>query len=290
MRVQHMREYVAIKEQGNFSRAARSLFMTQPALSRHIADMERELGVKLLERDKHSVEFTEPGLQAYRNFKQMLQIYDRLVEGISDYKMGLTGRLRIGMLYYTIRLDFGDMMDRFAEEYPNAELHRYSYQPQGMFQALADDRIDIGVLPYANYPDANYLCFQDIMSAPLDALMSTKHPLASRASLTLDDLRGETTLLLHDDPCMNYAYREILDRNGFELEHVAYTDNVDTAPLDLQKDRLFYFIPRTLPLPESEQDLVRVPIDAPDLTIVKSFAWRADNDNPFIPIFLDMAR
>ena len=68
MRVEHMREFVAIRDEGNFSRAARSLFMTQPALSRHVQEMERELGVRLFDRDRHSVTLTEAGERAYKAF------------------------------------------------------------------------------------------------------------------------------------------------------------------------------------------------------------------------------
>ena len=152
MRIEHMREFVAIREEGNFSRAARSLFMAQPALSRHVQEVERELGVRLLNRDKHSVSLTDAGERAYKGFRQILRAYDRLTDDITSYKAGLTGRLCIGMLYYTIRQDFGDAMERFAADYPGVELRRYSYQPQEVFQALAEERIDVGVLPRANYP------------------------------------------------------------------------------------------------------------------------------------------
>ena len=138
MRIEHMREFLAIHDEGNFSRAARSLFMAQPALSRHVQELERELGVKLLDRDKHSVRLTEAGERAYKGFRQILRNYERLTDDIASYKGGLVGNLRIGMLYYTIRQDFGDAMERFSAEYPGVRLRRFSYQPQEVFQALAE--------------------------------------------------------------------------------------------------------------------------------------------------------
>ena len=125
MRIEYMREFVAIHDEGNFSRAARSLFMTQPALSRHMQELERELGVRLIDRDRHSVSLTEAGERAYKGFRQILRSYDRLTDDIAGYKAGLTGNLRIGMLYYTIRQDFGDTMERFTAEYPGVRLRRF---------------------------------------------------------------------------------------------------------------------------------------------------------------------
>ena len=139
MRIEYMREFLAIHDEGNFSRAARSLFMAQPALSRHVQELERELGVKLLDRDKHSVRLTEAGERAYKGFRQILRNYERLTDDIASYKGGLVGNLRIGMLYYTIRQDFGDAMERFSAEYPGVRLRRFSYQPQEVFQALAEE-------------------------------------------------------------------------------------------------------------------------------------------------------
>ena len=130
MRVEHMREFVAIRDEGNFSRAARSLFMTQPALSRHVQEMERELGVRLFDRSRHSVTLTEAGERAYKAFRQVIRTYDRLTDDIAGYKAGLSGRLRIGMLYYTIRQDYGDTMERFSAEYPGVELRQIEARQQ----------------------------------------------------------------------------------------------------------------------------------------------------------------
>ena len=86
MRIEYMREFVAIHDEGNFSRAARSLFMTQPALSRHMQELERELGVRLIDRDRHSVSLTEIIDDYYGLFPERLDstrgpILDMMQEG-----------------------------------------------------------------------------------------------------------------------------------------------------------------------------------------------------------------
>ena len=290
MQIQQMREFVAIKERGNFSRAARSLYLTQPALSRHVQEMERELGAKLLERNRHSVSPTEAGLKAYRCFKQIIRAYDALGSDIAGMKAGMTGTLRIGMLYYTIRQDFGDAMERFAQEYPNVELVRYSYQPQEVFNALEDGSIDVGPLPRANHPGGEPLRYQDILRSGMEALMRTGHPLAEKDSLKLDDLRGYRTILLRDDPYSNLCYIEALERCGFRQDDPIYTDNIDTVPFELQKGDAVYIKPRGFSLIGYEQVIEARPILEEGLVCAKSFAWRADNDNPVLPLFLEMLK
>lgn len=290
MRIRYMRELIAIKEHGNFSRAAESLFITQPALSRHIADMEKELGIRLLNRDKHKVEFTEAGTKVYNSFRRILQTYDNLTREFSDYKLGTTGSLRLGMLYYTISQDFGNVMTRFAEEYPKVVIKRYSCQPQEVFHALAEDRIDIGVLPRANYSDGSFLKFQDITHNGMEVMMAATHPLARKETVSLDDLRPETCIYLRDDPYSNQSYDEALHRCGFEPKKTVYTENIDTVPFVLQKEDAVYIKAAGFNIVGFEQEIVTRRIACSDLRVTKSYAYRADNHNPLIPIFLGMAK
>lgn len=290
MRIQHMREFVTIHDEGNFSRAARSLYMTQPALSRHVKELERELGVRLIDRDRHSVRFTEQGMSAYKSFRKILRTYDALEQEIVGFKQGMTGTLRLGMLYYTIRQDFGDSLDRFAEEYPNVELKRFSWQPQEIYEALAEERIDLGVLPRATYPDAPYLAFQDILSAGMEVMVLSTHRLARKESVTLDDLRGELAIQLRDDPHTNLCYNEALGRCGFVQERCVMTDNCDTVPFEMRRSGAIYIKARGFDIAGCGPEVVTLPIEEPGLIARKSFAWRTDNENPLVPLFLEMAR
>lgn len=290
MRIQHMRELIAIKEYGNFSRAAESLFMTQPALSRHIADMEKELGIRLLNRDKHKVVFTEAGVKACKSFRRILQTYDNLTHEFSDYKLGTTGSLRLGMLYYTINQDFGNVMTRFAEEYPNVVIKRYSWQPQEVYHALSEDRIDIGVLPRANYADGSLLKFQDILHSGMDVMMAATHPLAKKETVSLDDLKQEICIYLRDDPYSNQCYNEALHRHGFVPKKMIYTENIDTVPFVLQKEHAVYIKAAGFNIVGFEHEIVTRKIVCDGLRVTKSYAYRSDNQNPLIPIFLEMAK
>ncbi len=290
MRIQYMRELLAIKEQGNFSKAARSLFMTQPALSRHVADMEKVFGVRLLNRDQHKVEFTEAGMKACRSFRKILQAYDNLSQEIMSYKLGMTGQLRLGMLYYTIKQDFGEALSCFTEEYPNVEIKRYSCQPQDVFYALAEERIDIGVLPRADYPDGDFIRYQDLRREGMDVMMSVAHPLAKKEKVSLGDLEDEVSIWLRDDPFTNQSYLEALERCGFVPKHVIETDNIDTVPFAIEESNALYIKAKGFTVAGYEEEIVIRPIAADNLYLVKSYAYRLDNENPLVPLFLKIAK
>lgn len=290
MRLQYMKELTAIYEQGNFSKAAKSLFITQPALSRHVADMEKQLGVKLLKRDKHNVTFTEAGLKVYKNFRRILQTYEHMQEELSSYQSDISGTLRLGMLYYTIRQDFGTILSRFTADYPYIEIKQISCQPQDVYHALETDRIDIGVLGSADYPDSSFLRMQEFSSSSLDIMMSVRHPLAQKSILTFEDIHDEIFIQLSDDPYSNFFYNEALKKCGFECIKTILTPNIDTVPFVLQNTNTIYLKASQFTVSGYENEIVTRPLDEKNLLVHKAYAYREDNPNPLIPLFLEYAQ
>ena len=101
MKIQYMREYVSVVENHNFTRAAEQCYIAQPSLSKHMMDIEKELGGQLLVRTKHRVEATELGMEVYEGFRNILNRYDSLLETVERVKSGLHGVLRMGVLYHS---------------------------------------------------------------------------------------------------------------------------------------------------------------------------------------------
>lgn len=290
MQIQYMREFIAFHKYGNFSKTAHNLYITQPALSRHIAEMEKELGVKLLERNKHSVSFTEAGLKVYKQFRKIIQTYDNMTQELSEYQNGVSGKLKLGMLYYTIQQDFGAIMPKFTEKYPNVEIKRFSFQPHEGFEALLEEKIDICVIPRSNYPGSEVLRYYDIIQGGMDVMMSIKHPLAAKKVLTLEDLKNEICIQLRDDPISNHSYNEALAVCGFTPNSVILTDNIDTVPFLLQKTNAIYIKAKGFSVSGFENEITMRDILEPTLKVTKSYAYRADNTNPLVPLFIDMVK
>lgn len=289
MRIQYMREFIAIKEKGNYSKAAKSLYITQPALSRHIADMERELGIRLLDRNKHTVELTETGIKVYKCFHRIVKLYDALSQDIADIKTGMSGTLRLGMLYYTIEQDFGHIIPKFHSQYPNVEFKRYYYQPNEVFDALADDRIDIGVLPYHTTADDGFLRLQNFYRSEMEVMMASGHPLAAKEKITLDDLAEEENIILEKDPITNQSYGEILKQAGYTAQKTLLVDDLDLIPYVLKTTNAVYIKAKGY-LSGYGQDIITRSIEGKNLYSAKAYAWRADNPNPLIPLFLELAK
>ena len=94
MELRQLRYFVAVAEQGNISRAAKKIFLTQPALSRQIKAPEDEIGQCLLERQAHSIRLTPGGESLLREARELLQHAEQMIERVPNTGRGV--RLRVG--------------------------------------------------------------------------------------------------------------------------------------------------------------------------------------------------
>lgn len=290
MKIEYMRELLMLREKKSYTSAAKALFITQPALSRHIEVMEQELNVTLVKRNTHGVEFTEEGFAAASAFERILSTYDSYLGEISERRSGITGTLKLGMLYYTVRRDFGDVLPKFKELYPNIKTKTHSCQPQEVYQMILDGKIDIGALSEADYPLEDKLCFQTLYKASGVVMLDRKHPLANKQSVKLEDLISETVLVLKEDEPTTFSTLEALRRAGFEPRKIIETEHIDTVPFALLNKPCIFIIGTGFDIPGYQDRIVSVPIEDEAFYYTKSYVWRADNKNPTVPLFLETAK
>ena len=288
MKIEYIREFVLLAEYKNFSLAAKKLFIAQSVLSRHIADLEKDIGAQLLLRGTHFVELTEFGQKAYRIFTKILSQYDSLSKEAVDYRSGLSGALKIGMLYYSIKRDFGDLLPKFQAEFPNISVTSSPYQPHTMYEALIDGRIDIGVLWMARHPGFEQLNYRIIATSNAYALLSVHHRLAGKSSIRMADLADETIILLEEDTVFNKAVTEALDRCGFTPARTQYTAHVDTVPFTVRETNGVHITGGKVVFPQFD-DLRAILISDEAMQMERALAYRKDNVNPAIPHFIEVA-
>src|ERR1700722_16023981 len=122
MELRQIRYFVAVAEELSFSRAAARVGISQPPLSRQIANLEAELGTRLFDRDKHGVRLTESGRMFYAEAMKTLAAVERAIHMTQRAAKGQTGSLALGFggsAAYTLA---PSVLRRFRALYPNVEL------------------------------------------------------------------------------------------------------------------------------------------------------------------------
>ena len=165
MDIRVLRYYLAICREGNMSRAAQALHVTQPTLSRQIADLERELGCELLIRGSRTVTPTEKGLYLRRRAEEIVSLADQTASELAHNDEAVEGDVYIGAgesegMRYVARV-----IRAFRERYPQICFHLRSGNSIDVVEWLERGLIDFAVL--IAFPNINR--FEHVRLHPTDA-------------------------------------------------------------------------------------------------------------------------
>jgi LysR family transcriptional regulator, benzoate and cis,cis-muconate-responsive activator of ben and cat genes len=203
MELRHLRYFVAVAEERNFTRAAERLHMAQPPLSRSIQQLEETLEVQLFQRDSRPLKLTETGKFFYAHAVQLLaqtaelESMTRRVGNIErSLSVGFVGSTLYGMLPKIIR--------RFRDENATVELSLHEMSTMDQIRALKDGQIDIG-FGRIRHEDAN-IRRVILREEKMIVALPEGHPLSLlKPILALSDLVNETLIIFPKSPRPSYA-------------------------------------------------------------------------------------
>ncbi|MGQ7845129.1 LysR family transcriptional regulator [Granulosicoccus sp. 3-233] len=195
MEIRVLKTFVAVARLQGFSAAARALNTVQPAVSRQISDLEAELGVSLFRRSTREVHITAAGDMLLKEAEQIIAHEERARQQVQRAGQGQIGRLRVGFLGSACQSFLPRLILRYSEAFPEVQVSLLEMRAFEQTQALSEGRLDIslsrGLSPSA--PDS--ITSLDLYTDQLMAFVPLNHALASRASISLDELADERFVL-----------------------------------------------------------------------------------------------
>lgn len=193
LRLRHLRAFAAVAEARHFGRAAAALGLTQPALSRTVAELEALLGVALLRRTSRSVEPTPAGSVFLGECRALLDRLEAAVRRAQRAAAGAIGRVRIGYMDFAINGRLPELVRGFREREPEVAIELVHVSTDRQEEAFAADAIDLGFrIGAATRPDIGS---RRIESQRLLAVLPRGHALARRRRVRLGDLAAEPLVI-----------------------------------------------------------------------------------------------
>jgi len=192
MELRQLRYFVAVAEEGNISRAAKKIFLTQPALSRQIKVLEDEVGQCLLERQAHSIRLTPVGEALLREARELLQHAEQVLERVRVAGRGL--RLRVG---YAPSLAAGMLsvaVENFTQRHPNAHVELLDLSTAEILTGLESNNLDVA-LCVGQQRQTRGLKWTRLVRAPWRLAVNRNHRLARRSQVTPLEVAGEPLLV-----------------------------------------------------------------------------------------------
>ena len=193
MEIRHLRYLVAVAEEQSFVAAAARLSLAQPALSRQIRDLEKEIGVDLFTRDSTGTRLTAAGDACVRTARTIITELKVALDRARHAEHGLVGRCILAAGRYPLWNGLlARLVDQVRAEYPGIEIVVDERSLRGQWEALAACDVDIA---FGTAPPSEYMQFV-VETHSLDIVdgiaVASNHPLASRESVTLKELEEHT--------------------------------------------------------------------------------------------------
>lgn len=190
--------YLMAAREENITRAAEMLHITQPTLSRQIAQMEEELGVKLFHRGKHSITLTEDGLLLKRRAQELVELAEKTKQELTHDAKELCGTLFIGSGETKSMHLLAELLTEFRGRHPKVDFDFYSATSDDIKDRIEKGLIDIGLL--MEPVDVEKYQFLRISERiPWGALVRKDSQLAGKRSVRASDLPGIPIILTRRD-------------------------------------------------------------------------------------------
>jgi len=241
LEIKHLRLVIAIAEVGNLTRAAQKLCLSQPALSKQLAELEGRLGFALFHRTRIAMRLTERGAGFHTHAKKILGNLDALEAELKHYGKGATGKLRIGI----DRIHHADwlpsVMMQFRTRYPRIELE--VKQVPDLLCSLQQKEIDIAIIGEA--VEAAGIDYIPLNEDELVAVLPPGHPLLEKEYISVHDLAG-MDMIYYFELEQSYLYRRYLFPNRISLGSFQCIQNIDAIIELVRSGEGMSILPRRL--------------------------------------------
>jgi DNA-binding transcriptional LysR family regulator len=208
MEVRVLRYFLAVAREGNITRAADFLHVTQPTLSRQLKDLEQELGKKLFIRSSHSVILTDEGMLLRNRAEEIVNMVDKLEVEFSSMEETIGGDVYIGGGETEAMKHIARVAKDVQLRYPNIRYHLYSGNEEDITERLDKGLLDFGILIQpADISKYNYLNMpaKDVWGV----VMRKDSPLAVKKSIQAADLLNVPLI------CSRQAMKQTFSKNEF---------------------------------------------------------------------------
>ena len=285
--LRQMRYFVALAETLHFGRAAERLHISQPPLTRQIAALERELGVRLLERNSRRAKLTHAGQRFLEDCRLAVAAFDQACRNARLAERGELGTLRIGFMMHAAHTVLPRLTRQFMTEHPEVHVELREMIPDLLPDAVLTGRFDAAVTfdPGATRGLSTHQIFEEKLCLAVPSV----HRLAASRTIRAEQLAGEPLIATPPDvaPTLRDAIMRFC-RSGGVAPNIRLEAQLQQTIVSLVAEKLGLALVPTSMSKLRLPDVVFLPLeDAP--TVAHVIAWRDGNLNPTLRPFLAAA-
>ncbi|WP_170432549.1 LysR family transcriptional regulator [Ruegeria arenilitoris] len=286
MDLRHLRYFIAVAEELNFTRAAERLNMAQPPLSQQIRQLEEELGAVLLERGSRPLKLTRAGELLLENAQEVILLADRTRKDVARIGRGQVGQLNVAFVGSALYSLLPSVLNKFRQKYPEIEVSLNEMLAPDIVSALRERRADIGLIR-PSLPDTGEFEQKLLVTEPLVLAVPEQHPIAGEISVPLAAIDGQPLILYPrlPKPSVTNNILRTCEAVGVEPEIVQEVLHIQTALMLVSAGVGLTLVARSVAA-QQRNGLVFVEINSPTLSTELSLVWRTGGFSPSLTNFL----
>ena len=253
-----------IAQTRSVSRGAAQNGISQSAASQHIHELEKKLGISLLDRTTRPLTLTAAGKLYFDLCRDVLWREEEFEAALDELKARVEGEVRVASIYSIGLSEMSQLQEEFSLRFPNAQLHVDYLRPQKIYEALLADQADLGLV---SYPEATKeLAVIPWREEEMVVAASVSHPLVGKPVLLPSDLDGQEYIGFDEDLSIRRELDRFFREQGIEIRLSMQFDNIQMIKEAVALGSGISILPARTMLAEIEQGrLVAVPLHAPGL-------------------------
>ena len=248
----------------SLSQAAAMNGISQSAASQHIQELEKRLGVQLLDRSTRPLGLTQGGKLYAELCRDVLRREEDFTVALDEVKAEAEGTVRVASIYSIGLSEMPRLREDFARACPGAQLHLELLRPDKVYEAVLEGEADLG---FISYPEHR----RDLTVIPwreerMLVAVYPSHPFAGRAMVMPGDLEGQNFIAFDEEVPIRRELDRFFRENGVTLSTVMQFDNIQSIKEAVALGSGISILPEQTMLTEVEQGrLVSIPLHAPEL-------------------------
>jgi DNA-binding transcriptional LysR family regulator len=280
--------FLSLAEHKNFTNTAKALYVSQPAISKQIAALEKKIGFSLFFRSNHNVSLTPAGMVFFKTFTEIKDLYKKALTQTQDIYNDRSKKLRLGCVDgMEISNLLNKLFESFQKSFPNVEYQLERNSPNDLIKALYNDHLDI-IITLESFveTDQNLNC-SSFLNKKHMLYVSANHPALSKESFDISDFKDETFIVLSPGsvPTAKDSFFLWCKENGFTPNKVKYVPNVESQMLSAEVG-LGVTIADSLFRLNSNPLLRSIELNTSHNIVM---VWKKNNTNLLIPSFARLA-
>ncbi len=213
-----LKVFCAVAESRSFSKASKTMYLTQPAISLQIRALEEQLGTKLFSRNNKMVSLTDTGKILYRHATSILSAYAAIEKEINEATGMVKGKLRIGASTTLATYYLPNIIVEFKKRYPDILIDFERGNTQTIIDSILKTRLDLGLVE--GEVDSPRLVVQKMDSDELLLVVNAEHPWAKRGDISVEELLDLPFIMREDGSGTRQVVENTLQRAGINPEQL----------------------------------------------------------------------